>query len=316
MGRFSTDTLVLHTIAMGATPLVLRGIGSASHGLGIQTIGPDSGNPYDETKFIGQQQPTMDFSAVALESLLGELSLLTGLCVLSDGSHPGVEMYGQGHDPCGTSGRTAGSTNMKVTAALGHALITQVGGGRNEDATAALQVMALSDGATEPTAAVYNAALPASPVVDEAFIVGAPTVAGQALSADSVQSVTVETGIQIEQISAIDEIWPTAVDIIKVRPIIRITLDDPTILDAAKIKYQGVAATHANTFVTFVKRDPFGGLKSKALTEHIKITAAGIAYVDTHYNASGSGTGTVDIVIECIETGGAVPLVVTTGVAI
>ena len=315
MARFSTDTINLKVISM-STALVLRGIGSASHNMGVATTGPDSGNPYDEAKFVGAQSVSVDFTTTALSSILGELSLLTGLCIDSDGTHEGLELFGQGHDPCGTSGRTAGSTNMQITVGDGHLVITGISGGRNADAVASIRGIALSNGTLAPTTAVYNGALPSSPIVDEAFIAGAPVVAGQALAADSVQSVSIDTGIELSEISAIDEIWATAVDITKIRPVIRIVTDDPSLMAVGTIKYSGVECTHANTNLWFIKRDPFGGLVSKITSSHIKVTAAGIAYFGTHYDASGSATGATEIVIETIETGGAVPLVVTTGVAV
>ena len=313
MARFSTDSLVIDDTGLGA--IKLRGIGSASHDLGITTIGPDSGNTYDEAKFIGSQLVTMPFTVTAISTLLGKVGLLTGLCVPT-GVNPGVELYGQKHDPCGTAGRAAGSVNLKVAADKAHVFIQSISGSRGSSAIATLLIVALSEGAAAPTAVVYNVALPTGLTVDEEFSIAHCDVAGQVLAVNSIQSWSIDTGIEFTQLSAVDEIWATDVDITKIRPRITIQTDAPDILDAAKIPYGGVACTHANTELWLRERTAQGGLTAKATTNHIKVTAAGFAYINQHYDASGSAVGGTEIIIETIETGGSAPLVATTGLAI
>ena len=317
MSRFSTDGLVIDSVTDSgmSAALKLRGVGSASHNLGIQTIGPDSGNPYDEAKFIGAQQVTMPFTITAISTLLGEVALLSGLCVKT-GTDPGAILYGQTHDPCGTAGRASGSVNMSVTADKAHVFIQSISGSRGSSATVNLLIVALSEAGLAPTAVAYNAALPTLTVLDEEFSIAHVDVAGQVLDPSSIQSWTIDTGIEFTQLSAVDEIWATDVDITKIRPRVTIQTDDPSILDSGKIEYTGTACTHANTELWLRERTPSGGLTPKATTNHIKFTAAGIAYVNQHYDASGSATGNTEIAIETITSGGSAPVVATTGLAI
>lgn len=320
MTRFSNDSLQLHGVLNGvamSAAVTLRSLGQLAHNLGITTIGPDSGAPYNETRFVGERKPEITGTVVALETLLDTISLLGTNCMGSDGTHPGVRAFLQSHNPCAANARTAGSNHRQITVAKSQVLVTGLGGSRGQSATANVRVIELSsDGSASPEAIVNNAALPTSFVADEEFVIGAPLIAGTQLAADHVASWQIDTGIAITVVTAAGSIYPTVVYITKVAPRITITHDDPTLLDDAKIPANGVACTHANTLFPLHKRSPLGGLYLPTETEHIEITAAGFAYHTRHYDAAGSAVGTGEIVIECIEGTGGVPLTATTGVAL
>ena len=53
-----------------------------------------------------------------------------------------------------------------------------------------------------------------------------------------------------------------------------------------------------------------------ATTAHVKLNAAGFAYFTKHTDASGSATGTGEIVLECTEGVGGVPITISSGVAL
>lgn len=320
MTRHSNDSFQMHGILNGvaqSAAVTLRCLGQITHDLGITPIGPDSGAPYDEVKFVGEQRPEITASVLALRSIFDTVSPLGTNCFTADGTHPGIRSFLQSHNPCAANARTAGSNHRQITVAKAQLLVTQFGGTRGQSATANLRVVELStDGVARPDAIVQNAALPGTFVDDEEFVIHPPTVASFALDADSVISWQVNTGIEIVVIVPAGSIFPTVVDITKVRPSWQITHDDPTFLQDAKIPYEGIECTLANTFAYLQKRSPFGGLVAKATTAHIKIAMAGYARVQRHYDASGHATGTSTIEIMSTEGVGGVPMTITTGVAI
>lgn len=314
--RFAIDTLQLHSTSMSA--LTLRGVGTASHKLSRETVGPGSGNTYDEARFITTVEDEFEFGGVlALKSLLDNVSLLTGKCVDDDGSHPGLRLFGQLLSRCGTKGRGAAGTAAQVTAKLAHLLVTQLGGTKNQLATATLRgVNLLKSGETTPSVTVFNATLPSSPVVEEAFKIGPVSVAGEVLDPDGIKSVQIDTGIQVEVVQNVEGYAATLL-VLKVAPRIRIESEDGALLDAGAVPYAGIAAAHADTYVSFIALDPAGGNKALAGSHHVKVTANGKAYIEEHLNGGGPATASTSIVIECTETsGGVAPLVVTTGVAL
>lgn len=311
MTRVSVDTISIHSVDMSSA-VVLRGLGSASHELGINTVGPDTGNTYQEVRFLGEQRPVLNFTTPALKSILSNISLLTGKCITNDGTHPGLDLYGQAHDPCGTKARSASGSHMRVRAGKAHLFVTSIGGTRGQSAVATLTgVLLTSDGTSAPSSVIYNATLPTSFVFDEEYVIGAPTIAGYAVPATRVSSWRIDTGIDFEALINANAIWPGDVDVRKVAPRVSVTIDDASALSASKIPYSAKQATHIDTVFPLIRRNPYAGLRALTDTVHILITAAGLAHVTRHFDASGRATGTGEIMIECTEVSGTAPLVVT-----
>lgn len=320
MGRHSNDSLQFHGVVNGnnmSEALTLRCLGNLRHNPGITTIGPDSGAPYREVRFIGERKPELLSSVMALGSLLSNFSLLGQNCITADETRPGVRAFLQSHNPCGTNARTSGSAHRRITIAKSHLIITQIGGSRGQSASAAVRVIGLStDGETSPDAVVQNAALPGTYVADEEYVIETPTIAGNVIGADNIISWQLDTGITLNVIVAAGSIYPTAVDIAKIAPRLTIQHDDPTLLADNIIPSNGIVCEHDDTFLQFQRRDPFSGLVDPTLSQHIELTMAGFAYHETHYDASGSATGTGTIVVEGVEGDGGVPLTAAVDVAI
>lgn len=312
MSRFFADSFKIHPASL-ASALTLRNVSGVGHDLGIQMSSPESGAYFNEVRFVSQQQPQINLTALALESLLNTVSLLDGLCIEDDTGKPGLQLFGQQHAACTAGGRTTGSTHMQVTAAKGHLLVTQLQGNAGADATATLRAICLSeDGAASPTAVVYNAALPSTLIVDEVFTVGKVMFNGTLIPADAVQSVSIDTGINVQIVQAAASIFPTAVVRAKADPTITIELDDASYLDAAKVPYSGLKCLTSNCWVSFAKREPYGGVKNLTDAEHIKIQFGGYAHITQHAQGSGASPLTTQITINGDRISGNNPLVVTT----
>lgn len=315
--RYSNDSFQLHGIFNGGTPMAaaktFRCLTDIDHDLGIKTVGPDSGATYDETKFIGEARPEIKTSLAALETLLGIVSLAGQNCLTADGSHPGAKAFMQSHNPCAANARTAGSNHQQVTVAKGHLLITEIGANKGDTLYAKVRLIELStDGEADPDAIVYNVALPSSPIVDEEFIIGGTnTIAGISIADDNILGWSFVPGVGANVIMPASSLFGTVIDITKVRGTFKLRHDDGSLCDAAKIPRGGIAATHANTKFWAQKRNPMGGLYTKASTQHLKFTMAGFAYHSKRYAASGAGVGNGEITIEGIEGVGGVEFTAT-----
>lgn len=314
MTRFSFDSVVIEDT--GDSALTLRTISNFNHRLGIQKTGPDTGNPYQEETYVSSRAEEMSFESTAISSLLDIISLHTGKCVVDGVSEVGLEAYGQGHDACGTGGRTSGSTNLKILCEHSHVLIGNLSGSVGQDVTASVRAICLSDdGSNAPTSTVFNSALPSSPITDEVFTIAAPRIAGTTLAAAGVQSVSIDTGIDVRVVQAAGSIFPTEVLVLKAQPTIRIVTDEVSVVQAL-VGEDGVACALADSFLKFQKRDNSGGLIAAATTAHVQITYEGFATINDAFNAGGRNPGTLEVMIECLEPSSGVPLTVTTGTAI
>lgn len=317
--RHSNDTFSIHGVGMSSA-VNLRCLGNLQHNLGIQTIGPDTGNTYNEVRFIGEKRPEILATVMALKSLLADaaVDIRTGLCITADETHPGVAGYMQSHAPCAANARTSGSAHMRVLAPKAHLVVTQLGGQRGQSMSASVRALCLSaatDGSDDPTSVAFNLALPGTFVHDEEFCIAPPRIADIDIDPDSVISWQLETGIDIVAIVPAGSIHPTVVDIRKSVPRFRVIHDDPTLLDDASIPQEGIECDHDDTIFPMQKRNPFGGLVDAGETEHLRFTASGFAYFSTHYDASNSATGTGEIVVECTHPT-SVPLVFASGIAL
>jgi hypothetical protein len=189
MTRHSNDSFQLHGVLNGvaqSAAVTFRCLGNLRHQLGIAAIGPDTGAPYDEVKFVGEERPEILTSVMALRSLFDTVSALGTNCFTADGSHPGIMAFLQSHNPCAANARTAGSNHRKITVAKGQLIVTGFGGSRGQSASANIRVIELStDGVARPDAIVQNAALPSTFIDDEEFVIHPPTVASFGLDPDA-----------------------------------------------------------------------------------------------------------------------------------
>lgn len=320
--HYSNDSLQLHALVNSsamAAAVTLRCVSDINHDLNITTVGPDSGATFQESRFVGERKPEVTAAVAALKSLLDVVTVLGTNCITADGSHPGVRAFMQSHAPCVANARTAGSNHQRLTIAKAHLLVTSLGGQKGQTAYANVRVINLStDGETDPDAVVYNAALPATFVKDEEFVITEPTIGGFTFDPKFVLGWSLDTGIAATVIVPAGSIYPTHVDIGKALPRLTIQHNDAGLMDAAKIPAGGINCAHADTYFYLRKRDPSNanGLLAKASTVHIKGTMAGFAYHSKRYSASGSGVGSGEVTVESIEGVGGVPLTLTTGVAI
>lgn len=314
MSRHSNDSLTIYTVDMDPTPVHVAGITNMGATLNSEILTPDTADPYDVFQSIGSQMPEIDFTTESIATILDTIGH-TGKCITSDGTHAGVVAYQRKHDPCGPKGR-ASSNHCSVTFGQGHIVIESLNATPNSNATIGLRVHATSaDEQTQPYVVAYNATPPTSPVNDEHYLLGAVVLGG--LTIGKVTSLAINYNPQIEKPQYAGSIWPTIIDMQKVRASITVVTEDQSILnDTGKIPRDGVLATHANTSFKLIKRKAGEFYESLSSEVHINATAAGLLHVSNHFRASGGGVSATELTLLTYDDGTNAPIVWDTTAAV
>lgn len=316
MARYSNDSIEIHTTAESGGAVAIGGITTFSESLNSDISTPDTATPYDRFQSIMMQRPEVGFSTEAIATVLDNVGF-TGKCIVSDGTHPGVMFYQRKHDPCGPQGRASGSNHKKITFAEGHLFIDSLNVPSGGNATIALTAHGVSaaDPPVQPYVIAYNAAVPTSPVINEQFTLSRLIQVG-GISITQITNLSVAWNVNFEKPQYAGSIWPTLVDIQKIKALITISTDDMSLLnDSGKITRLGKACTHANSFFKIQRREANAGLYSESAEQHIVGTFAGLAVI-TRQQASGGSAGNLEIQIATLDDGTNNPIVFTTGQAL
>lgn len=313
MARTINGFLKIHSTAEGAA-IVLGNLTSLAHNLNTQVVNPETGDVFQQANVVTRQEPKISFGTLCLKTMLSTVATI-GKCVASDGSHPGVVAYQQSLNNCNATARGSAGSHLSLTGGKGQLLIDQIEASRGGFATLTGTFYGLSaDGTAAPFVIAYNANLPASPIVDELYSLGKPTVLGTQV--DHVVSVGLQYNHAIELPDEAGTIWQTVLDVLKSPVSATIVTEDPTWLNpGTRLEYEGSQATHADTALWFLKHAyneaavSGGTFEDLEAEVHIKGTLQGLVHVSDHGSASGNAKGQTTIQILPIEAGGTAPLV-------
>lgn len=302
--RFSNDSFRI--VRTGPTTTIMNGIVNLDVSLNTTAIQPSGGNAFDDLHHVATQTPEIAITTESLEGVLDSVSFIQGLC-LDTGT--GLTVYTQAHDNCGAVPRIA-SQSSSAEMVVGRIVIETINASPGANATVSFRAHGTSaTGAVEPIAWTHGSV--ALPTVDAGlkntmWTLGKVVVGGTTI--DRPVSVTISYNLALIKPISFGSIWPLEVSVTKTSPTISITTEDVSLVDPGLITSSGLAVTHANTSIQFRKRDGTGFFADGS-SEHIKVTAAGIAFARQVYSASGAATGTAVIGINTIDDGSNNPLV-------
>lgn len=308
----------IHTLKLnGASALTFSALVSGGHTINYGKVGPDSGGPYNEARFVASIENRIDATLEAIGTILDNLLINQVNCIASGETYTSLAMFGRSLDACGTDGTLAGSTHHSATAAIARLAVTQISASANGTAQATLAGYCLSaDGVAAAVVAADDVALPTGGIVSEQFKLHGVQLANITLDSDKITSLTLDTGINVIPEFGVAQ-YPQAVTVTKTAPTLTIETEDTSLLSGSIFPETGKLATHANTVIEFQKRDATtGGFVAPATTEHISMTLAGMVTVDQPIQGSGSSKATARIVCECTGVAGTPPLTATVGGAL
>lgn len=298
----------LYGVDVGGT--MLGGI--TSQGLPTNTTvrgEPTSGAVSPGFQALVGQEPRGTFGTMHIASAL---DLLTAQGADVGALTGGLSFYAQKNAFGGA--RASGSVHRKYNFADGIAVPRTLSCDYQGDASLDAEVVARYDGSNDPIVVTDSSALGTAPTDDERFTLGPLEVFGKTLT--HWRGLEIDFGIMLRILGADSDIWPTFVGIQTVAPTLTLRGIDIEWLKSTNIPLTGAAATHANTEVWLKKRTQGSTFVADTTAEHIKFTAAGIAYIGEAGSASGSDPSEVTLVIECRDDGSNDPLVVDTSAAI
>src|SRR6185503_14975736 len=148
MARFQSGMVALKTTDLNAgTEIDIGGITQMNVRTNTETISDDSGDIYDEVRSISSQIIGAEFTTKAIDTILTYIGL-GGYCISSDGSHPGVTMYGRILGDCKSPPLT--TDNVKYVFGLGLVYLGRLEARRGQDATITVSVRPTTDGTNAP----------------------------------------------------------------------------------------------------------------------------------------------------------------------
>ena len=291
------------------TDVVLGGIErmSASHNNEIDSK-PRSGEDSPRQQSIKRQLPGVTFSTIQLDKALLNIGQ-SGAAIGSLAT--GMDFYLQKHLEHGT--RDTGSNHTKYSMTRGLIYPVQITASGAEPAEMDVVALASYDGANEPMIETVGQALPSGVVDNEQFVLGSVTLESLALT--SMQSMEISIGlVPIPRFEGGD-IWPTFIGYETTEPTIIFRGLDPAWLGSGVIPRKGKIITHGNTAIYLKKRDLAnpGTFVADGTAEHIKITIAGLATIESAFDGSGSAAAETVLAVRGKGPG---PLVITRASAI
>lgn len=298
--------------SFSGTPVILGGITRTGVRINnsVQSM-PTSGEAYARFQALYGQSIRPTFETVNPAAWLTQCAL-SGLKIAAAVAGTGLTIYQQKIAEGGI--RTSGANHDTFNFKEGLLYPTSMDCDHGGDVKLTYDMCVTYDGTNNPLVLATTASLPTAPSDAERFTLGGITLGGIAFSQHT--GVSLSFGIKVNEEAAESDIWPTYCWIETVEPTITIRGVDKKWLDAALIPLTGLAMTHANTKIYFRKRAAGGTFVADGTAEHIKITACGLATVETAWDASGSGKGTVSIKLDTKYDGTNLPLVINPASAI
>jgi len=309
MARYQLQAAQIHTTDLNAgSALNIGGITSGEVATKTETTNDESGAVYDQLRAISSQMPEIEFKTKSLATWLTYIGL-AGYSISSDGSHPGIRLFGS--QLTDAKAAPAANAHARYTVGKGLVILGEINAKQGEDATLSIMVHALTDGTNAPLAGAYTSITLPSSLLSQIFTLGVCEIANQSLG--ELQSVSIDFGIKLtDKTPAAGAVWPDSLAVRRIQPVVTFTGFDPTILDDAKIPLAGVQGTHANTRIQLRKRSPYGQFVASATEEHIMITVGGIATATQAFSGSGSEESTTVLRVEGVHDGTNVPVLIDT----
>jgi hypothetical protein len=299
----------LYAIGLGAS--VLGGITQQNIANNADVKGEfTSGQVFARFMAMYSQKIAPGFTTQAIASALAasgtagvSLATLTG----------GAKFYAQAYVQGGT--RATGSSHRSYQFLAGILAPRTLSVPHQGNATLTYELIVICGGGGDPLILSDLVALPA--IVsgeDEKFTLGPATVGGVALGEKT--DFQIDFGLDVLADSADSDIWDTFCSIRQIQTVLSFKGMDSEWFKATNITLAGKAGTHTDTSIYLQKRASGGTFVPTTTTSHIKFTAAGLAYIDKPFDASGNNAAEITCKMPLVFDGTNLPLIVNPASAI
>lgn len=310
--EYGSHSVVIHTTDTG-TAVKLGGITSMGMPLGNDIVRDDSGSLYPTFGGLSFQAVSPQFTTKSIAAALAAIPQ-AGICINSDGTHPGVALYGESKGDC-TDGEPGSGDHLEYLIESGFIAPISLSGSRRDDAVLSVEIDSTTpDGTNAPFVADPSATLPTG--VDTGQFVFAAMRIGNILW-DDMRNVSIDFGVQRrEREPQLGGVWQDRTGRLRAEATATITARNPLKLnDSTGIPLLGATATHANTLLYLKKRKNRAAFEADGDTVHMRITMAGMVLFDNPFAASGTAPAETTVRIIGVHDGTNAPLIVSTGLA-
>lgn len=258
-----------------ADSALLAGISSFDLSTNTQTRSESSdGEARARMTNVFAQDPTATFQSTDIVSALG---ITSQLGVSISAMTAGLKFYLAKMVDEATA--DPGSVHRMFTIVQGILVPKSLSGSGDGDVTLDGEATATWDGTNDPIQISDTAALPVISAAAARFGLGSATIGS--VSIGQVNQLSIDFGIELEVLRDGANIWPEMVIIKSIKPVLSLTGTKISNFAAGGIPLLGKAGTHANTTFWLRKRESGATFLADATAEHVKFTAAGLAYVET-----------------------------------
>lgn len=260
-----------------------------------------SGEVYNRFQSLVAQRPGASFTTQHISAALA----LIGISAQSIAGLTGdFHMYAQKATEAGTREGTLSHRKYSYKEGLivPRTLTVSHGG----DAELSYDVIATYDGTNDPVVITDSQTLVAGIADAERFSIGPVTIGSKSLG--QVRQIEIDFGLDVVTEGSDGEIWDRYAWIKTISPQVTLRGVDIEWLKSSNIPLAGLNSIHANTTIYLRKRAAGGGFVVDGTAEHVKFTFAGLAYVDSAMDASGSDPAEVSVIIPCIYDGTNAPI--------
>lgn len=276
----------------------------------IDVSGNDSGSLYEEFQSVTNYAPVANGTSKAIKELI-DLVGLNGQCIGAALTLDQLDVISRKMETCQTALGATPHIRDRVTTGL--IRLGTLTADRNQDATLSFMVDCLTDGTNAPVARTDGVAMP-SPLTVERFTVGQLKIGG--VVQPDVEGWSLDFGVNIsEKTPALGFVWPDAVGITTVRPVLTLRGRDLSKVTTALLAFSANGATHANTLLQLIKRQSGGAFVSFATAEHIAITCAGLIVPENLVSAAANQRATNTLRIPLHYDGTNAPVLFNTAIA-
>lgn len=209
--------------------------------------------------------PMVTFACTDLSRALGNISLSTGMAIVSGGFTSADAYLTQIQN---RGARTSGATNFRVRIVSGFAALSTITAEHRGDAAASGMIYALYDGTNAPFQYSATQSIPHTPSIDAKWTLGPIYVNGTLLT--GVQRCTITVGFSLERASADGDYYDTFAGIQFAEPLIDIVTKEVPVLNTYGL--EGTAIDSSDVIVFLRKRAKAGRFVADATEEHISIT--------------------------------------------
>lgn len=292
-------------------PVVLGAIESVNIRTGTEhRAETTSGALYPTHTSIVAQNPVADFSSYALQDCLDQVGV-AGLSIADLAN--GLNLYAYKHADGG--GRMTGSNHRKFNILKGLVVPTRITCDHRGDAMISYNILPTWDGANDPVVESDASAVPSAPSDDERFTIGGASIGG--VTIDEIRSFELDFGMNAKTEGADSHLHDTHASIVEVIAMLTLRGINLEWLKSTNIPRAGKAATHANTTLYLRKRlQTSAGFVSNATSEHIKMTMAGLAWIEDAFTGGQDNPAECSLRLVAKFDGTNLPVVFTTASAI